>query len=106
MITKENSKLGSELCYADQQQVLRSYIHRYTREHIPNWAKGDKHYPKGYPLQFNSDQEWLKNTRFAVKKNGRLDRRFKFCESCPTWPDGVPKRVEGEAEFLGFTETS
>lgn len=87
--------LGSELCAEDQAEVLRAYVHRYTGDHKPRWAQPKEDVPgivkwgaseKPYPLQFASDAEWLANTRFAVRKNGRLDRRAKHCYSRPTWP--------------------
>ncbi len=78
------TKLGSELTPEDQKHVLAAYVHRFTGDHRPKWAKG------GYTIQFRDDQEWLAHTRFHVTKRGRLDGRFRACESSPTWPGGQP----------------
>lgn len=75
---------GSELVESEQREVLSSFVYRFTREHVPSWAKGTDYSP-----QFASDREWLENTRFPVRKDGRLDRRYHHCESNPTWPDGM-----------------
>jgi hypothetical protein len=76
----------------DQRHVLAAYVHRYTREHVPAWARRE---PGRCPVRFASDAEWLANTSFRVRRDGRLDRRARFCESSPTWPDGQPKSPEG-----------
>lgn len=92
-------KKGSELHPEDQKHVLNSYVHRYTKEHKPNWANklrpdGTKHMP-----QFHSDSDWLNNTKFRVhKKSGRLDHRAKSCESNPTWPHGQNQLKEDHFE--------
>lgn len=85
-----STRLGSELCTEDQSYVLRAYVHRYTKEHVPGWAT--KAGGGLYPVQFASDAEWLKNTRFRVRKGGRLDERVRVCESAPTWPDNPELR--------------
>ena len=82
---------GSRLHPKDKDSVLRSFVHRYTKDHVPAWAFASTWKDgKPYPLQFASDQEWLENTLFAVRTNGRLDRRVKSCASSPTWPNGKP----------------
>lgn len=75
---------GSALTNEDRAFVLRAYVHRFTRQHRPAWA----HSNPNYKPQFADDNDWLANTEFAVRKNGRLDRRYKGCLSNPTWPDG------------------
>lgn len=77
-------KLGSELHPTDRAHVLASYVHRFTRSHVPDWAKVNPN----YKAQFADDADWLAHTTFAVRADGRLDQRFKACESHPTWPDG------------------
>lgn len=79
---------GNELHPSDQAHVLRSYVHRSTKEHKPQWAIG----ARTYYVQFASDAEWLRNTLFCVRNDGRLDRRAKHCESTPTWPDNPELR--------------
>jgi hypothetical protein len=90
----ENRKLlcvGSALSTEDQMHVLASYVHRFTRDHKPAWASGI--WRGGpYPLQFDSDQDWLAHTYFAVRKDGRLNMRHHICFSHPTWPDNPELR--------------
>ena len=42
---------------------------------------------KRYPIQFKDDREWLHNTVFQTTREGKLDRRCKYCRSQPTWPN-------------------
>jgi hypothetical protein len=95
-------KHGHELHPSDQAHVLARYVHRFTREHKPAWARELRFNGHPYPVQFASDQEWLENTRFAVRKDGRLDRRARFCQSVPTWPDGRPSDL-GHDKILDVT---
>lgn len=85
-------KLGTELHPDDQRHVLSTYVHRHTGEHKPAWAKAEWKDGKPYPVQFKDDAEWLANTRFAVKKDGRLNMRVNHCMSDPTWPDNPELR--------------
>jgi hypothetical protein len=78
---------GSELRSDQQREVLSSYIHRYTKDHVPRWAKSTK-----YPVQFESDSDWLEHTQFAVANSGELDKRVRHCMSNPTWPDNPELR--------------
>lgn len=82
----ENMIEGSMLSADDQKYVLSAYIHRYTKEHKPQWATYST------PVQFESNQEWLENTYFKVTKDGKLDKRVKYCQSCPTWPNNPELR--------------
>lgn len=79
---------GSELTPEEQEICLTKFVHRFTREHVPQWAKSPRPDGTAYKPQFASDRDWLENTRFRVTKSGRLDRRAKYCHSSPTWPDG------------------
>lgn len=93
MISSNTKTLpGSELSAQDRAYVLTAYVHRFTRQHRPDWARKPMPSGKPYPAQFDSDAEWLANTRFAVRQNGRLDRRHGSCESMPTWPDNPELR--------------
>lgn len=75
---------GTDLTSEDQRHVLAYFINRYTKDHTPAWAR----HSSGARVQFASDQEWLERSHFIVTKKGRFDRRAKYCESYPTWPDG------------------
>jgi hypothetical protein len=79
--------LGTELTADDQQHALAVFVHRFTREHKPDWASKPWKDGKAYPVQHASYRDWLANTRFAVRKDGTLDERVKSCSSNPTWPD-------------------
>jgi len=83
---------GSELSKTLQSQVKRMFMHRFTKEHKPEWAYKNWKNGKPYPVQFDSDNDWLKNTFFKITKKGCLDKRAKFCESHPTWPDNPELR--------------
>ena len=80
--------VGTHLTDHDRRHVLASYVHRFTKEHRPAWAKTLRPDGRPYPVQFASDSDWLAHTVFAVRKDGRLDRRVNQCTSTPTWPDG------------------
>lgn len=83
----QRQKLGSELTREDQARVLGAYVHRFTRTHVPNWARKPRPNGAAYNVQFEDDTDWLAHTRFWVRADGRLDNRADHCESNPTWPD-------------------
>ncbi len=84
---------GNQLHTDDQRYVLSAFVHRFTAQHRPNWANKTIPNRPNYPaVQFASDAEWLANTRFAVRNNGRLDKRAHYCESSPTWPNNPELR--------------
>jgi hypothetical protein len=88
-------RFGSELSPAVQRDALAVFVNRYTRTHRPPWTRGadPTKFPGGvYPLQFDSDADWLAHTMFAVRKDGKLDKRVRHCESSPTWPDNPELR--------------
>ncbi len=79
-------QFGNKLTAEDQKHCLAAFVYRFTGDHRPHWATKIWKDGKTYPLQFADDQDWLAHAQFAVKKNGRLDQRAKFCECSPTWP--------------------
>lgn len=83
---------GDKLDAQDQRHCLAAFVHRFTREHKPQWAHKPRPCGNPYPVQYDSDHEWLVTTRFAVKANGKLDLRVNRCESNPTWPDNPELR--------------
>lgn len=85
---------GTQLHYQDREHVLAAYVHRFTREHKPAWANKPMPNGKPYPVQFDSDLDWLEHTDFAIRKNGRLDMRVKSCFCSPTWPDNPELRKQ------------
>lgn len=85
-------KLGTELNAVQQREALAHFVHRYTREHMPEWARKPRKDSKLYPVQFVSDADWLAHTYFSVTKDGKLSRRERYCQSHPTWPDNPELR--------------
>lgn len=74
---------GSDLPKYLQEEAKRRYVHRFTGEHRPEWARD----PAVYWAQFNDDAEWLAHTFFAVvNDHSKFDERQSHCESYPTWP--------------------
>lgn len=72
-MTKEYDMIpGATLSPELQQDALRSFVHRYTGNHVPQWT--NKPAPNGnfYAPQYTNDKEWLENTTFPVvfKKSG------------------------------------
>lgn len=81
--------LGSDLPKEDQEYAKSAFVHRYTKDHVPEWAR---HEGSNHSVQFASDDEWLANTQFVVNKSGRLNRNARFCYAKPTWPDNPEYR--------------
>ena len=79
---------GSTLAPEVQRQCLARFVHRFTREHVPAWAREPRPDGQPYKVQFASDAEWLAHTSFAVTRDGSLDKRVASCMSAPTWPEG------------------
>jgi len=79
---------GAQLSPATQKRALNMYVHRFTGTHKPSWAREPMPGGGTYPVQFRDDQDWLRNTEFAVKKDGSLDMRARHSVSHPTWPFG------------------
>ncbi len=84
---------GSTLSPACQKAALAAFQNRYTRTHHPAWTRSIPGYV--YPLQFDSDEDWLAHTDFAVTASGKLDRRVRYCTSSPSWPDNPELRPPG-----------
>ena len=88
MATNPKTLLGTQLSEKDQRHALAAYTHRFTRDHVPSWARKPLKPGAFYNVQHASDHDWLAHTRFAVNKDGSLDRRVKSCDSSATWPEG------------------
>jgi hypothetical protein len=91
-------RCGSDLSPEDRAFVLSAFVHRFTKEHRPNWATSPRTGGDAYPVQFASDADWLANTRFAVNLDGTLNRRFTYCHSAPTWPDNPELRKASSSD--------
>lgn len=78
---------GDQLHREDQRLVLASFVNRYTGDHTPDWAKRTRRMNgEPYPVQFLNDQDWLRNSFFRVRLDGRLHGCGRHCHSYPTWP--------------------
>ncbi len=86
---------GTKLTEKERNHVLRCYVNRYTKEHKPMWAREKRPDGSAFMPQFSSDLDWLAHTEFAVKKDGRLDMKARYCLSHPTWPEGDHERKGG-----------
>lgn len=99
-------KLGKDLHPDDKKYVLSAYVYRFTGDHKPRWANKLMDSGKAYPVHFKDDADWLANSAFYVKKNGRLDHRYGNCTSWPTWPNNPELRRKSPltiADFLGIS---
>jgi hypothetical protein len=58
------NKIKEKMKRLSFQQACSKYIHRFTMDHVPQWA-ADK-MPSGdyYAPQYSSDLEWYENTYF------------------------------------------
>lgn len=83
---------GSVLSGRLQYQVTSMFVNRFTGTHKPEWSSQPWKDGKPYPLQFKDDWDWLCNTFFEITKQGEIDKRTKFCESNPTWPNNPELR--------------
>jgi hypothetical protein len=93
---------GDQLCFEDQKKVLAQFVNRYTLENVPRWAKATRVDGSNYPVQFASDAEWLRNTHFKVRLDGRLHAQSTYCYSRPTWPFN-PELRKGYTATHDFT---
>jgi len=75
---------GNDLHPDDRAAVLDRYVYRMTVESVQRWPDVALYmHRSGYRMPARTDAEWLLNTRFAVRRDGRLDRRARGCYS--TW---------------------
>lgn len=64
------------------------YVHRFTMEHVPQWARADRDDGTFYAPQYRSDQEWYDRTIFPGESE-MVPPRSKHCMSLDqTWPLG------------------
>lgn len=73
------------------EQAKAKYVHRFTMEHIPEWARKPVEPGKFYAPQYRSDAEWYAHTVFPgepeyVAMFGRARSHCYTKEA--TWPLG------------------
>jgi hypothetical protein len=71
-------------------QACAQYPHRFTMEHVPQWATTASDNGKFYAPQFRTDAEWYANTIFPGEPaHPDYPRRVKHCYTRgETWPLG------------------
>ena len=75
----------------DFQEAKSKYVHRYTMEHVPNWAKRQAPNGKYYAPQYTTDKEWFDNTQFydpAIPDCKQLAEKNSCYSSGQSWPLG------------------
>lgn len=72
---------GNELSGAVCTDVLRSFVHRMTKENIKQQpAMAKRAFDHGYKMPIISDTDWLKDHAFYVTNAGNLSCRHNHCE--------------------------
>jgi hypothetical protein len=97
---------GSRLSPEQQREAKSKFVHRFTGNNKPEWTKQIWKDGKTYPLHFKDDKDWLENTEFAVKKNGELCGKTKYCNSKPTYPNNPELRKKDMKEAMDLSEAS
>lgn len=70
---------GDMLHPEDKKHVLNAYVYRMTFENIERHPRIAQYmWTNGYRLELIHDTEWLKKSRFAVRRDGRLDKRYRY----------------------------
>ena len=68
-------------------QAKSMYVHRFTMDHMPDWARTPAGNGKYYAPQYRSDQEWYDLTLF-LGESPLASKGFCF-SSNQTWPLGL-----------------
>lgn len=73
---------GDQLHADDRRAVLAQYLYRMTVEAQRQWPEvAHSMRENGWRMPDRTDAEWLAATQFHVRRNGRLDARYSFCET-------------------------
>lgn len=81
------------------EQACNAYVHRYTMEHVPRWARTPRADGRYYAPHYNSDHEWYAHTLFYGETE-LAGRRHCYSEA-QTWPFGVSMDAQTFAALLG-----
>lgn len=68
------------------EQARAQFVHRFTLEHVPAWARQQREDGTFYAPQFATDREWYDNTLFHGESE--LADRHHCHTGAPTWPMG------------------
>lgn len=69
------------------EEAKRRYVHRYTMEHVPNWAFRP-HQGRYYAPQYRTDREWYDNTIFP-REEGHHGEGTDCYSTNSSWPMGL-----------------
>ena len=70
-------------------QAKAAYVHRYTMEYVPEWAKQQAPNGRYYAPQYRTDAEWFANTLFPPNNPVARSKRDTSCFSTnQSWPLG------------------
>lgn len=70
------------------EQAKAQYVHRFTMEHVPAWAKEKRSDGTYYAPHYKNDKEWYDNTLFPPHKFTMSKKDTScHCENL-TWPLG------------------
>jgi len=74
----------------DFATACRKYVHRFTMEHVPQWARMQREDGTYYAPQYQSDREWYDNTVFPGELLHPMGKKHNgHCYSSePSWPLG------------------
>jgi hypothetical protein len=67
-------------------QACAQYVHRYTMEHVPTWARKPAPNGKYYAPHFSTDREWYEKTKFVGESE--LADKYHCYTSGESWPKG------------------
>lgn len=71
------------------EQACSRYVHRFTMDHVPEWARMVREDGTFYAPQYRSDREWYDNTLFPGEAAYPFGKRDTSCFSTgATWPLG------------------
>lgn len=72
------------------KEAQARYVHRFTMDHVPEWAREKRSDGTYYAPQYRSDKEWYDNSLFPGDKDypfkGWMDGSC--CSRNETWPLG------------------
>lgn len=68
-------------------EACTRYVHRYTLDHVPNWARWPRADGNYCAPQYRSDREWYDSTLFPGEPGHIGDHKHCFSTK-PTWPLG------------------
>lgn len=71
------------------EQAKAQYVHRFTMDHCPVWARHPAPNGRYYAPQYASDAEWYGKTLFPPNNPFAMGKRDTSCYSSgPSWPLG------------------